>query len=141
MSQTKKSVLVMAVALIALAAAAQTIKKVPARYTSPASGKEMYINHCAACHGAEAKGNGPAATALKTAPTDLTTLAKRNNGTFPANHVYSSIVGDLNVPAHGTPEMPMWGNVYSSMSRGRSSEVQQRISNLTAYIESLQVKE
>ena len=140
MSQTKKSVLVMAVALIALAAAAQTIKKVPARYTSPASGKEMYINHCAACHGAEAKGNGPAATALKTAPTDLTTLAQKNGGKFPANHIYSSIVGDLNVPAHGTAEMPMWGNVYRAMSKGHEPEVQQRVSNLTGYIESLQVK-
>jgi mono/diheme cytochrome c family protein len=124
--------------MVALGAAAQTIKKVPARYTSPASGKEMYMNQCAACHGADAKGTGPAATALKTAPTDLTQLTKKNNGKFPANHVYSSIVGDLNVPAHGSAEMPMWGNVYRTMSRGHESEVQQRISNLTHYIESLQ---
>ena len=132
-------VLTMMLLILGLGAAAQKIKKVPARYTSPASGKAMYMNHCAACHGADAKGNGPAAAALKTAPTDLTTLTKNNNGKFPANHVYSSIIGDLNVLAHGTPEMPMWGNVYRSMSAGHDAEVQQRISNLTGYIESLQV--
>ena len=138
MSQRKTAVLLMLVIVVSLGAAAQKIKRVPARYTSPASGKEMYTNQCAACHGADAKGNGPAATALKTAPTDLTQLAKKNDGKFPANHVYSSIVGDLNVPAHGTAEMPVWGNVYRSMSRGHEAEVQQRISNLTHYIESLQ---
>ncbi|HKU20079.1 MAG TPA: cytochrome c [Terriglobales bacterium] len=138
MSQRKTAVLLMLMMVVSLGAAAQKIKKVPARYTSPVSGKEMYTNQCAACHGADAKGSGPAATALKTAPTDLTQLAKSNNGKFPANHVYSSIVGDLNVPAHGTAEMPMWGNVYRSMSRGHDAEVQQRISNLTHYIESLQ---
>src|SRR5579862_8801435 len=140
MSQRKTAVTLMLVILVSLGAAAQTIKKVPARYTSPASGKEMYMNQCAACHGADAKGDGPAAPALKTPPTDLTTMAKKNNGKFPANHVYSSIVGDLNVPAHGTAEMPMWGNVYRSMSKGHESEVQQRISNLTRYIQSLQVE-
>ncbi|MGE5724420.1 MAG: c-type cytochrome [Acidobacteriota bacterium] len=138
MSQRKRLAVAMLLMMVALGAAAQTIKKVPARYASPASGKEMYMNQCAACHGADAKGTGPAATALKTAPTDLTQLTKKNNGKFPANHVYSSIVGDLNVPAHGSAEMPMWGNVYRTMSRGHESEVQQRISNLTHYIESLQ---
>lgn len=140
MSHTKKFAIMALMIMLGLGAAAQKIKKVPAPYTSPASGKEMYINHCAACHGAEAKGDGPAATALKTLPTDLTVLAKKNGGKFPADHVYSSIVGDLNVPAHGTPEMPMWGNVYRSMSKGHQAEVQQRVANLTSYIESLQVE-
>lgn len=140
MSQSMKFAVLILTMLLGLAAAAQKIKKVPAPYTSPVSGKEMYMNHCAACHGVDAKGDGPAATALKTPPTDLTVLAKENGGKFPANHVYSSIVGDLNVPAHGSVEMPMWGNVYRSMSKGHQSEVQQRISNLTGYIQSLQVE-
>jgi len=42
------------------------------------SGQEMYHQFCAACHGAEAKGNRPAASRLKTRPADLTTLAKRH---------------------------------------------------------------
>ena len=140
MRQTKKFAILALTLLVGMGAAAQKIKRVPARYTSPASGKEMYINHCAACHGENAKGDGPAATALKTTPADLTTLAQKNGGKFPANHVYSSIVGDLNVPAHGTAEMPIWGNVYRAMSKGHEPEVQQRVSNLTGYIESLQAK-
>jgi len=140
MSQSKRFAILVLMMVVGLAAAAQKIKRVPATYTTPVSGKEMYMNQCAACHGADAKGDGPAAPALKTPPTDLTTMAKKNNGKFPANHVYSSIVGDLNVPAHGTAEMPMWGNVYRSMSKGHESEVQQRISNLTRYIQSLQVE-
>jgi mono/diheme cytochrome c family protein len=140
MSHKKTFVVLTFMLMLGLGAVAQQIKRVPARYTSPVSGKGMYMNHCAACHGSEAKGDGPAASALKTMPTDLTVLSKNNNGKFPANHVYSSIVGDLNVPAHGSPEMPMWGNVYRSMSAGHQAEVQQRVSNLTRYIESLQVK-
>ncbi len=140
MSQRRKFGILLLTLMVGLGAAAQKIKKVPAQYTSPASGKDMYMNQCAACHGADAKGNGPAAPALKTPPTDLTMLAKKNHGQFPSNHVYSSIVGDLNVPAHGSAEMPMWGNVYRSMSKGSAAEVQQRISNLTEYIKSLQVQ-
>lgn len=140
MSQSKKFAILALMVGVALAAGAQKIKKVPAPYTTPASGKEMYMNHCAACHGADAKGDGPAATALKTPPTDLTILSKNNNGKFPANHVYSSIVGDLNLPAHGSAEMPIWGNVYSSMSKGSKAEVQQRVANLTEYIKSVQVE-
>jgi hypothetical protein len=36
--------------------------------------------------------------------------------------------------------MPMWGSVFQSVSHGSSSEVQMRISNLTAYVQSLQAK-
>lgn len=140
MSPKKKFGILLLTLIVGFSAAAQKIKKVPAQYTSPASGKDMYMNQCAACHGADAKGNGPAAPAMKTPPTDLTMLAKNNHGKFPANHVYSSIVGDLNVPAHGSAEMPMWGNVYRSMSKGDQAQLQQRISNLTEYIKSLQVQ-
>jgi mono/diheme cytochrome c family protein len=47
------------------------------------SGDVMYKQFCAACHGAHARGNGPAASALKIQPPDLTTLAKRHGGKFP----------------------------------------------------------
>jgi len=49
----------------------KTIQQVPMKATSPASGKEMYTNYCAVCHGPEGKGNGPAAAALKTPPTSI----------------------------------------------------------------------
>ena len=116
------------------------VKHVPIKPTSPASGSEMYANYCAVCHGKDGKGGGPAADALKVPPTDLTTLSKRNGGKFPSAHVASAIRGDVNLPAHGSKEMPVWGPLFGRLSQGHPAEVQQRIANLSAYIESLQVK-
>ncbi len=108
--------------------------------TSPASGKEMYTTYCAVCHGTDGKGGGPAASALKVPPTDLTQLAKNNGGKYPAAKVTSAIKGDSNVPAHGSRDMPVWGKLFWSMSHGHEGEVQQREANLTKYIESLQAQ-
>jgi len=116
------------------------IKKTPAPYTSPASGKEMYMAYCASCHGTHAKGDGPAAGALKTPPADLTTLAQKNNGKFPSNHVAAVLSGEEEVTAHGSKDMPVWGPVLLRISHGHTTEVQQRITNLSRYIESLQEK-
>ena len=131
------------VASFAMVAVAQkpVVKKVRAPQTSPASGKEMYVSYCASCHGTGGKGDGPAAAALKVPPPDLTTLSRRNQAKFPAAHVFQAIKGDTAmVVAHGSKDMPVWGPVFSSMGKGDQAMVQLRISNLTKYIESLQVK-
>ena len=117
-----------------------TIKRIATSQTSPASGQQMYENYCAVCHGNDGRGSGPAASALKTAPTDLTALASHNNGKFPELHVYAAIQGDRDVPAHGSKDMPVWGDVFQAMSRGSSGEVQMRISNLVQYVKGLQTK-
>ena len=116
------------------------INKVQVSPTSPASGDEMFSHYCAACHGKDGKGNGPAAQALKKSPPDLTMLAKNNGGKFPALRVYTSVSGEFNMPAHGSPDMPIWGQVFRDMSRGNDSHVKLRISNLTNYIEKMQAK-
>jgi mono/diheme cytochrome c family protein len=108
--------------------------------TSSASGLEMYTSYCAVCHGTDGKGAGPAASALKVPPTDLTTLSKNNGGKFPAMKVMATISGQSAVAAHGSREMPVWGSLFWNMSHGHEGEVQQREANLTKYIESLQAK-
>ncbi|MGA2882287.1 MAG: cytochrome c [Bryobacteraceae bacterium] len=118
---------------------ATKIKKVPASPTSAASGKEMFDAYCASCHGVDGKGNGPAAPALKKQPTDLTLLAQKNGGEFPTMHVMSSI-RDVTQNVHGSKDMPVWGPILSSVSSNSPAIVTQRISNLTKYIESLQMK-
>jgi len=116
------------------------IKRIPAKPTSPASGQEMYTSYCAVCHGTDGRGGGPAAEALKVPPSDLTTLARKNGGKYPSDHVANAIQGDLRLPAHGSKEMPVWGKVFWHMSQGHSSEVQLRVTNLNKYIESLEAK-
>jgi len=116
------------------------IKHVPIKPISTASGPEMYKTYCAVCHGMDGKGGGPAAEALKVPPPDLTALARKNGGKYPSDHVTSAIQGDLNLPAHGSKEMPVWSNLFWGMSQGHSSEVQLRVANLNKYIESLQAK-
>lgn len=130
------------VAMLAVFAAAQgkEIKHVPVKPTSASSGEEMYNTYCAVCHGKDGKGGGPAASALKVPPTDLTGLAKANGGKYPSNHVASAIRGEVAVPAHGSKEMPIWGNLFWHMSQGHESEVQLRVTNLNKYVESLQAK-
>ena len=122
-------------------ASAPTIKHVPAAYTTPSSGKGMYDAYCASCHGLGGKGDGPAAPALKMPTTNLTTLAAKNGGTFPAAHVAAVIQGDALTPAHGSKDMPVWGPIFMSIGGHSPADVQLRIRNLTSYLESLQVKE
>jgi len=117
-----------------------TIKNVPVKETSPSSGKDMYKAYCAVCHGGDGKGGGPAAPAMKVPPTDLTLLSKNNGGKYPSLKVVSSINGETSLPAHGSREMPVWGQLFWSMSHGHEGEVQQRAVNITKYIETLQAK-
>jgi len=129
-------------ALFAVSSTAQEkkLKKEPVKVTSPASGQEMFTSYCAACHGQDAKGDGPAAAALKTAPADLTTLARRNNGKYPEARVSAVLSGQRTLVSHGDQEMPVWGPVFRQMARGDAAEVQMRIANLNRYLETLQVK-
>jgi mono/diheme cytochrome c family protein len=100
----------------------------------------MYRAYCAACHGADGKGDGPASEALKSRPLDLTDLARRNAGKFPELRVFGTINGDLHVTAHGSKDMPTWGVVFGQMDGADVARVKLRIRNLTKYIESLQAK-
>jgi mono/diheme cytochrome c family protein len=116
------------------------IKKLPAPYTNPSSGKDMYIAYCASCHGKDGMGNGPAAPALKTRATDLTLLAVKNGGKFPDSHIAEVIKGDNLTAAHGNKEMPVWGPVFLALGRHDTAQAQMRIHNLTTYLESIQQK-
>jgi len=118
----------------------KVIKHVPVKSTSPVSGKDMYKAYCAVCHGTDGKGGGPAASALKIPPADLTLLSKNNGGKYPSLKVSATIRGESALPAHGSKDMPVWGALFWSMSGGHDGEVQQRTANLSRYIESLQAK-
>ena len=103
------------------------------------SGKEMFQIYCAACHGTDAKGNGPAAVALKAKLPDLTLLVRNSGGKFPLMKVSQVIQGDVVIISHGTREMPVYGDMFRDIRRDETF-VKQRVGILTGYIESLQQK-
>jgi mono/diheme cytochrome c family protein len=111
-------------------------------------GKVEYESKCASCHGLSGKGDGPAARSLTTRPSDLSKLAASNGGVLLVNAMYSTIVGDKNIPAHGPSNMPVWGSIYTREALGHHFETPQdneafvrgRILFLVEYINRLQVK-
>jgi mono/diheme cytochrome c family protein len=102
------------------------------------SGKQMYKQFCAACHGPNGKGHGPATPTLAKQPPDLTTLAKRHAGKFPEDYVTSVLRFGPGFSAHGSSEMPVWGPIFQYIENYNEAAVRQRIRNLCDYLESLQ---
>jgi mono/diheme cytochrome c family protein len=105
-----------------------------------ARGRLAYGIHCASCHGDRGGGDGPMAGLLKIPPADLTRLAARGGGRFPAAGVYASIDGRQEISGHGPGSMPVWG--LSFQTRGldapQEEEVRGRIQDIVAFLESIQ---
>jgi mono/diheme cytochrome c family protein len=113
---------------------------IPTPKTDPTNGKMMYTSYCAPCHGTDGRGQGPAAGALKDAPTDLTGLAKANHGKYPETHIVSVLRFGTEVRAHGSATMPVWGTIFNKMSKLNTQEKDLRMVNLSHYLETLQAK-
>ena len=79
------------------------------------------------------------ASVLNSAVPDLTTIQKRNGGTFPEQRVRKVILGDDAVVAHGSREMPIWGPIFHQVERDRDYG-NVRIKNLIEYLKSIQEK-
>ena len=104
-------------------------------------GRGEFATYCASCHGVDAKGGGPAGAALLTPPPDLTRLAARRGGRFPADEIAAWIDGRLAPSAHGTREMPVWGVHFTrGLPPGDLTQdlVRGRILTLVEYLRSVQ---
>lgn len=135
-----RHVLVALVALVfsaGVAAAQPRIEKAPIKRTSASDGQGMFFSYCAVCHGGTGVGDGPAAPALTKAPADLTRIAARNGGQFPDVRVTRYIEGLDQVVAHGTRDMPMWGDLFRGLDRDTA---QIRVQALNDYLKSIQQK-
>jgi len=142
MKQAKWGRVLLATALMATTGAAMAADKVD-------FGKREYDSKCAVCHGRMGKGDGPYRALLSVPPTDLTVLARRNNGVFPFDAVVRSVDGRTELKSHGSEEMPIWGRDYSLAAGERyfdlpyydtDAYVRARILALTEYVSRLQVK-
>jgi len=138
LSRSLYLLLILFVPTVLFMAAAQTkIKEVPVHPPATGDGKALYQEYCAVCHGVDGRGHGPAAEALKTAPTDLSQLAHRNHGQFPTVEVEQVITDGGEYLAHGTEDMPVWGSAFSD--RGSNPGVgAARVYAVAKYIEQLQ---
>ncbi len=140
----------MAIACIGLAVAASAVgcASETAEPTSQpmlaALGAESYQQYCASCHGPEGRGDGPAAAALRERPADLTRIAARRGGEFPDAEIATYIDGRFELSAHGTREMPIWGEqLGESLAEGVHPDevVRGRILTLVEYLKSIQRSE
>ena len=135
------AVVLVIAAMVASPVLAQTkeVRKVPIspEHAVLTNGEDLYQAVCAVCHGKTAKGDGPAAGALKKAVPDLTVLARNNGGEFPSAQVLMTIQAKPPV-AHGSEDMPMWGPIFRSASNDAQAAL--RIHNLVDYLKSIQVK-
>ncbi|MFN3936435.1 MAG: c-type cytochrome [Gemmobacter sp.] len=108
-----------------------------------ARGEDIYMRHCAVCHGIEATGGGPMAAVLLLQPTDLTMLSSGNEGTFPTIRVVMRIDGRDPLVSHGSP-MPLFGQLYDEQDTpirapdGTPILTSQAIADLVAWLETVQ---
>ena len=103
-------------------------------------GAKIFQYHCAACHGTDGRGHGPASASLKHPVPDLTRISQRNGGRFPYQRVRAIIEGkEPGMTAHGDGEMPVWGPVFHEIEADQDwGEV--RLDAITKHMESIQQK-
>lgn len=106
---------------------------------------DEFRNSCASCHGVDGKGAGFLTRLFKGIdPGDLTQIAKNNGGVFPIDDVFQVIDGRQEVAAHGTREMPVWGDRYMPRCRDECDPDEERlhararILELVYYLQSIQ---
>ena len=104
------------------------------------AGAKIFQYHCAACHGADGQGHGPASVSLKHPVPDLTRISQRSGGKFPYQRVRAIIEGkEPGMPAHGDREMPVWGPIFHEVEADQDwGEV--RLDAITKHMESIQQK-
>lgn len=128
-----------AVAALALLPGAGTPASADEKVPATLVGSVTYRTHCATCHGADGKGEGPMTDNLRVHPPDLTLIARRNEGHFPADTVRRIIDGRNPVKGHGGPQMPVWGDAFRSPSDAYSdAKVAEKINGLVEYLKSIQ---
>lgn len=108
------------------------------------SGKQVYDENCALCHGPDGRGDGAMADNLFKRPPDLTTLSARNDGAFPRNYVISTIDGYAR-GEHFSEAMPEFGvklageNVLLETGEGVVTPTPEPLVALAEYLEAIQV--
>ncbi len=100
-------------------------------------GKEHYMNYCSSCHGED--GKGLKMDDLTRQPFDLTRIVlDRKMTEFPILEIANIIDGRKMVEAHGSRDMPIWGEVFSEGEYLKEEEIKGRLAEIIAYLMSIQ---
>lgn len=70
----------------------------------------------------------------------VTTLAAKNAGEFPYDRVAGSIVGRQTTRVHGTPDMPVWGEVFAATTGTEAPSAESAVKRITHFLWAQQVK-
>ena len=119
--------------------------------TETPTARQDFINLCADCHNADARGNGRLTKNLTKTPPDLTRIKQRAHGIFDERAVYDWILGLKMSGSHGSREMPIWGDwlmdealedsTSLDAARAADKEIERRVMGIVEYLKSLQVEE
>ena len=104
-------------------------------------GQRQFRVSCSGCHGADGRGHGPIASVLTVPVPDLSQIAARRSGRFPADEIYRIIDGQADLSAHGPRHMPVWG--YEFFGDDPDDEVAhqqatEKIERVVGYLRSIQ---
>ena len=101
-------------------------------------GADLFAQHCAQCHGVDARGDGDAVEFKNVDIPDLRTIKKRNDGNFPLAEIIRTIDGRAELESHGGRFMPAWGEVFSFDEDRGDALAHARILNLVLYLDGIQ---
>jgi mono/diheme cytochrome c family protein len=105
-----------------------------------AEGHKYFVRYCASCHGTDALGDGPVAKSLATPPANLRKLGDKYGMPLPAHRIAELIDGRDTARAHGSHEMPVWGEKLYELGHGEKGEagIGDVIAKLIAYLNTIQ---
>ncbi|KAA8608285.1 c-type cytochrome [Salipiger aestuarii] len=115
----------------------------PEEMPQAADGRALYMEYCSACHGENARGDGPMARAMTPAPKDLTLISLRHGDSFPRAKVLSTIDGYTKSDLAG-PSMPEFGELLEGdlipldTGDGKMTPTPRKMVALVEYLESVQ---
>jgi len=103
-------------------------------------GQKYFVRYCASCHGTNGTGDGPVAKSLTKQPANLRLLSDRFGSPLPAAKLAELIDGRDAVRAHGTSDMPVWGERLYAMGAGDRGElgISEIIGKIVAYLDTIQ---
>jgi mono/diheme cytochrome c family protein len=144
-----KAVFVPVLTVVALVVLSMTIAMADGEFDTDAGdsgnavaeGRRLYRIYCSGCHGAQGRGDGPAADDLGPAPADLAVIQRNNDGVYPAAKLEKSISGLDSEPGHRSREMPLWGFAFreTGSDADQTKVVEEKIRKLVKYLESIQI--